>query len=293
MIRRLSLLLLILTAFASAHSIGHYHAVPLRCEGRWALLRLFDLDGSTARLEVDTQTLHTRIAVGTPAETSPCEASSRYLRLLRRSSAAPHPLQNDGITHASQGLYLTTDLCPSSKKGYEERLYRSLIASFPHPVPVTLFVTTRWIERHQAAFDQLRRWDREGKLAILWGNHTAWHHYHPGVELAHNFVLSPKENLTADILQLERSLIERGVTPSVFFRFPGLVSDRQAVETVRRLGLIVVGSDAWLAKGQNPKEGSIILIHGNGNEPRGVDHFLKLLHHGMITKLQSLSDLKP
>jgi hypothetical protein len=42
-------------------------------------------------------------------------------------------------------------------------------------------------------------------------------------------------------------------------------------------GLIPTGSDAWLAKGQPATPGSIVLIHGNGNEPAGVEDFLELL----------------
>jgi hypothetical protein len=42
-------------------------------------------------------------------------------------------------------------------------------------------------------------------------------------------------------------------------------------------GLIPVGSDAWLAKKQKPESGSIVLIHGNGNEPLGITKFLALV----------------
>jgi hypothetical protein len=44
---------------------------------------------------------------------------------------------------------------------------------------------------------------------------------------------------------------------------------------VESLHLVVVGSDAWLAKGQQPKPGSAILIHGNRNEPMGVKLMLE------------------
>ncbi|WP_345329642.1 hypothetical protein [Mucilaginibacter defluvii] len=49
------------------------------------------------------------------------------------------------------------------------------------------------------------------------------------------------------------------------------------VDKVLTYGLIQVGSDAWLAKGQRATPGSIVLIHGNGNEPIGVNDFLQLL----------------
>ena len=66
------------------------------------------------------------------------------------------------------------------------------------------------------------------------------------------------------------SLIENGLLPSPFFRFPGLVSDRKLIEQLRALSLIPIGADAWLAKGETPHPGSIILVHANGNEPEGI-----------------------
>jgi hypothetical protein len=72
-------------------------------------------------------------------------------------------------------------------------------------------------------------------------------------------------------------MLKNGLLPSAFFRFPGLVSDQQLVYKITGFGLIPVGTDAWLAKGQQPQAGSIVLIHGNGNEPTGVNDFIKLL----------------
>ncbi|ASV33309.1 hypothetical protein GWK90_09385 [Candidatus Hamiltonella defensa] len=75
----------------------------------------------------------------------------------------------------------------------------------------------------------------------------------------------------------EKLLLEKNELPSVFFRFPGLVSDEKTVKKVNQFGLIPVGSDAWLAKGEKAKPGSIILIHGNGNEPKGIEIASKLI----------------
>jgi len=258
------------------------------CYGHHAVIRSFVLDGKSKHLVVDTDTLQTSISDPVRTIGHPCQGS-RYTRLLARSAAAPWPISNDGITHQHGGMTVTTDLCPSSKPGFERRLYEALIHHFKHPVPVTLFITKRWIDKHPAALKQFRSWQQEGKLAITWGNHTARHHYHPGRPLEHNFVLSPEENLTDDVLCLEKSMIERGITPSVFFRFPGLVSDKHAIETVTGLGLIPIGTDAWIAKGQTPKDGSIILLHGNKNEPRGVDMFLKMVREKKISKLSPLA----
>ena len=291
--KALSITIPILSAIllhAETVTIQNYIPSQLICSGKFAIIRTFILNGRSKQLVVNTETLHTSIR-RSYANTSPCDFHSRYLRLLRQAGSPPYPLQNDGITHGKEGLYLTTDLCPSSKKGFEKRLYEAIIRRFPHPVPVTLFITKRWIDRHPTAFETLRQWNKIGSLAVTWGNHTAAHHYHPGKALAKNFVLSPEEKLSSDILTLEKALLERGVTPSIFFRFPGLVSDEKAVHTVTRLGLIPIGTDAWLAKGQRPKEGSIILVHGNKNEPKGITIFLRLLKEGKIPRLRPISGI--
>ena len=258
----------------------------------WALLRRFDEGGRPLALAVNTHTLLTKL-LPLPKQTISCRKDSRYRRLLRLAGSPPYPLQNDGIIRGTHGFYLTTDLCPSSKKGFEKRLYETIIRRFPRPVPVTLFITKRWISRHPAAFKTLRQWDRNGTLAITWGNHTAWHHFHPRNPLRKNFVLSPEENLTVDILMLEKTLITKGALPSVFFRFPGLVSDKKTVQTVTGLGLIPIGTDAWLAQRQTPKEGSIILVHGNGNEPEGVDLLLHDLKTHLIDRLTDIHKIDP
>jgi len=40
--------------------------------------------------------------------------------------------------------------------------------------------------------------------------------------------------------------------------------------TIYDYGLIPLGTNAWLAKGEKPENGSVILIHGNKNEPYGI-----------------------
>jgi hypothetical protein len=86
-----------------------------------------------------------------------------------------------------------------------------------------------------------------------------------------------------------------GIVPSVFFRFPGLVSDKDHVLAVMAYGLIPVGSDAWLGKNEQPKVGSIVLVHANGNEPIGVRRFLRLIREerqSIVHKEWLLLDLR-
>jgi hypothetical protein len=89
--------------------------------------------------------------------------------------------------------------------------------------------------------------------------------------------LSPGTDLSYEILANEKLMLKNGLMPSIFFRCPGLVSDRAIIEKLLSFGLIAVGSDAWLAKGQQAHNGSIVLIHGNGNEELGVRDFIRLL----------------
>ncbi len=257
-----------------------------------AVIRTLIQDGVKKQLIVDTQTLQTRLQPIVKVKEGPC-GDSRYTRLLDQSTLSPTPLQNDGITHGKQGIALTTDLCPSSKQGFERKLYQRLIETLPHPVPVILFVTGRWIEKHPKAFTQFLTWGKEQQLSITWGNHTYSHPYHPKVPLVQNFALSPDYDLQEDTLRLEKMLIEKGVIPSVFFRFPGLVSDPKAIQTIHDLGLITIGSDTWIAKGQKVKKGSIILLHGNKNEPKGVKMFLEMLGHGEIERIDALEKVLP
>ncbi len=283
------ILFLLLTPQSQANHITNYTAHKLFCFAHTAVIRTFQLDGHWKQLMINVDTLQTSLLPMVKTLGHPC-GSSRYTKLLRKSTTAPWPTTNDGLTHQNGGMTLTTDLCPSSKTGFERRLYQTLIDRFKHPVPVTLFISGRWIAHHEEALKQLHRWEQEGKLAITWGNHTYTHPYHPSKPLKHNFVLSPGYNLKSDTLKLEQTLLERGIVPSIFFRFPGLVSDQKSMETIRALGLIPIGSDAWLAKGQQPKQGSIILVHGNKNEPKGVDMFLKMLE---TKRVRALAPLNP
>ena len=112
-----------------------------------------------------------------------------------------------------------------------------------------------------------------------WINHTDHHAYIKGLRDSRNFLFLPGTDVGSEILGAEAEMIRRGLTPSPFFRFPGLMDNQALFTKVLSTGLLPVGSDAWLAKNQKPSTGSIVLIHGNGNEPLGVADFLHLLDH--------------
>ena len=134
------------------------------------------------------------------------------------------------------------------------------------------------MEHHAQDLTWLKEQVQDNHLAITWVNHSYDHPYTPNIPADYNFLLSPGVDFQAQVLRTEVALLERGLVPSPFFRFPGLVSNAEMVEQLRGLSLIPIGSDAWLAKGQRAREGSFILVHANGNEPLGVSRFLRLRH---------------
>ncbi len=84
-------------------------------------------------------------------------------------------------------------------------------------------------------------------------------------------------NLDTEILLTEQYLLEHDQTPSVFFRFPGLISNSMLLDQIKKYGLIPLGADAWLAKDEEVHPGSIVLVHGNGNEHSGIKLVMPLV----------------
>lgn len=241
-------------------------------------------------LTVDLKTLNTAVIAASevkPVE-SPIEqlsktyAASPYFKALSFVSKQSFALQDAGIIHGypkEKGITLTIDLCPSHKS-LDRGIFTSLITEFSkteQPVPVALSISGKFMLTHKEDIDWLKSLQEQKKIAITWVNHTYNHFYEPGIPLTENFLLSPGTNIDFEVLANERLMIENGLIPSMFFRFPGLISDNTVVKEITSYGLIPIGSYAWLAKGQSSGQGSIVLIHGNGNEPIGVKDFLKLL----------------
>ena len=196
-----------------------------------------------------------------------------FARALARQTSPPFPLQNDGLRQAEHlvaGFFLTADLCPAKRP--LDRGFIAALTALPQkpPVPVALMVSGLWIQRHPDDFAWLRNQAAAGKIAVTWVNHSFTHFYDPAAPLERNFLLNPGTDFVSEVLSLEMLLIKADLLPSPFFRFPGLVSNQRLVEALRDLHLIPIGSNAWLAKGERPQPGSVILVHANGNEPAGI-----------------------
>jgi hypothetical protein len=253
------------------------------------------VDGEGVLLTVDPSTLETSVELEqcwTCADTDDeAQKDSRFMRAVHRPtrpvSDGPPPqspvLMNAGLTHGMrEGSFITGDLCPSRKP--LDRDFLEMIAKIGPRTPVALSISGLWLTRHGADFQWLRNQARSGALEITWVNHSYRHTYVPGRPLATNFLLTPGLDVQAEILDTERLLIANGETPSVFFRFPGLVSDAALMEVVRRHHLVVLGADGWLALAPVLRPGAILLVHPNGNEPAGLQRFSELLDKGKLPR---------
>lgn len=199
---------------------------------------------------------------------------SAYSKLSCVATEVGQPLQNAGLTRCAatpSGCILTVDLCPS-RRAFEHSFFSALTSRAKQEdkaVPVALCVSGLWLQDNETLVDRLIDRSATG-LDITWVNHSFSHAYYADKATEHNFLLYPGTHLRSEIFETERMLLARGLCPSVFFRLPGLVSDDDVLRTLRSLGLIPLGADAWLAKDQRPRDGSIVLVHGNGNEPQGI-----------------------
>ena len=276
-------------------AVADYQPVLKACvaaDGRKAVaIREMTISGQKVALLADPEALTTRLeraACWTCRDESEGDLNAtRMGRAIRESAQAPgliHRgfLQNAGLTHGGgQGDFVTGDLCPSKTaprsrllhpaRGGEPARFRRALDFGPLADP---------------SFRRLplarRSAQRSGALDILWTDHTFHHPYHRKLPDDANFLLSKGVDPQEEILDTERLLIANGETPSLFFRFPGLVSSDPLMQAVSQFHLVTLGADAWLALGQKPGHGSIVLVHPNGNEPKGLALFSADLAHGAI-----------
>jgi hypothetical protein len=251
-----------------------------------------NIDNAPLLLLADPDRLSTRIERAACWTCEPASedslASSRYLRTVDKAAEMPgiaHRtfLQNAGLTHgAAPGAFVTGDLCPTVRP-LDRRFFEELMKT-GQSAPVALSISGLWLLHHAADFHWLMDKQAAGALDIVWTNHSYHHPYAKGRPDDQTFMMTRGLDADYEILQTERLLIANGGVPSVFFRFPGLVSNSPLMDAVRRHHLIVLGTDAWLAKGQRPGAGSILLVHPNGNEEGGIDRFDRYVDQGALAR---------
>ncbi|MBU0629840.1 MAG: hypothetical protein KKC80_02845 [Candidatus Margulisbacteria bacterium] len=164
---------------------------------------------------------------------------------------------------------VTIDLCPSHKP-YEARLFNYLDhlgKKLGRPLPVGVSVSGKWIRQHPRELEKIKKC----YLDITWINHSLTH------PIANDFLNNPTVNFTQEVMGNIYLMKANGLSPSIYFRFPGLRHSSVRLAELKALGYRKLDADAWLAKGKKIKDGSIVLVHGNGNEPKGVTILLRYL----------------
>jgi hypothetical protein len=279
---------IIANAQANFTKIENYkvdYGVAKRFPQELMVLRSFDNYGKHYLLLVDPQTLITKISqVGfytvTPMTLAQARAffvNTPYQKAMAKVENRSVMIQDAGIEDGmpkETGISLTADLCPSHRP-LDRDIFTDIITEFKkveRPVPVALSITGVWMRQHPQDLEWLKKLQADHEIYITWINHSFNHRVSLTEPLKENFLLEPGTDINYEVLETEKAMLFNGLLPSVFFRFPGLVSDQQLVNRITDFGLIPIGTDAWLAKGQQPHAGSIVLIHGNGNEPVGVKH---------------------
>jgi hypothetical protein len=263
------------------------------------ILRKFENNGRKYFLMVDPQTMQTEVNDSDFYQVKPMSMdearlffkTTPYQKAISKAEKQSVMIQDAGIERGlpkESGISLTADLCPSHRP-LDKVIFTDIFNEFgkvERPVPVALSVTGIWMRQHPQDLEWLKQMQDKHDIYITWINHSFNHRVSKTKPLKENFLLEPGTDISYEVLETEKAMLHNGLMPSVFFRFPGLVSDQQLVNRITDFGLIPIGTDAWLAKGQQPQAGSIVLIHGNGNEPVGVQDFIKLLK----SKTKSIAD---
>lgn len=238
--------------------------------GRSVLVfREFKKNGEQLFLATDVDTFETSIVKPEELQNFMNFKFSRFQHFLLEEK----PIKS---LSSKQGYLLTVDLCSKPKtKGrkFEDELFEYLVelSSKTHkPTPVFIAITGIWIEKEPENFTKLQALKKQGKLEIIWVNHSFSHPVNNN-----KFLTKRGLEFEQEVLRLEKLLLEKGEVPSAFFRFPGLTFNKELLSKLRELSLIALDANAWLAKGENPISGSIILVHGNGNEHKGIEIFFK------------------
>ncbi len=297
-----------LTAQHNIRNYKAYFAIGNLNNNELIIIRSYENSGKQFYLCVDPDNLETLIIPSDQLSATPLSwqqilnkyKTTAYVKALLAAKAHSVSLQNSGITHGypkEKGVTLTIDLCPSHKP-LDRIIFTSLLNEFKKtetPVPIALSISGKFMLTHTEDLKWLKKLIDSNEIYVTWINHTFNHKYNPKKPLKNNFLLEPGTDLNFEITGTEIALLEHGFIPSTFIRFPGLISNHDIVDSVTNYGLIPIGSDAWLAKGQQIHVGSIVLIHGNGNEPLGIKDFIKLLQMeklSVIKKEWLLYDLR-
>ena len=198
-----------------------------------------------------------------------------YRRWFEKQAVKKQALRFGPRANLEKCVGVTVDLCWSLRP-FEEKFFFTTMPNVARnqdrSVSPVLFVSGRWLEQHPTEMHRLIELGRRPRIDLVWGLHS-W--VHPKSDGFMND-LAPDE-VRADTLRLEKRMLEYGIIPTVYYRFPGLIHDEVRLKEILKLDLYPIDCDSWIAwtGGRGPfhqsvQGGSIILVHGNGNEPKGI-----------------------
>jgi peptidoglycan/xylan/chitin deacetylase (PgdA/CDA1 family) len=283
-------LILVAISYIFANPISEYRVIKKEYEDnnqKYIAIREYIKDNNKHYLVVNSDTLKTKIITNIEPKEYKKNDTLLIEKVYKRAKISKENIHNTGINRAykikKDVQYLTIDMCPSSKKSYEKELYNTLNKK---PNKIAIALSAKWAIKHKKEFNEILSMKN---LDITWINHTYNHHYYPKLPLEKNFLLAKGTDLYKEIIANEKYMLSHGIVPSIFIRFPGLVSNADMIDKiVDRYSLIPLGSDTWIAKNQKIKDSSIILVHGNLNEKKGIKMFLKEYKKGEL-RLEELN----
>lgn len=185
--------------------------------------------------------------------------------------------------------FLTIDLCPSTAE-FEYAFFEALIGRAhveKRAIPITICISGLWIVKYEDALAWLKQQQEDGHLQITWINHSLSHPYYSDLADQDNFLNHRMDLFEDEVLQTEIMMLQRGLLFAPCFRFPGLILSPHTLQKLKDYGLVELGTNAWLAKGDEIQDGSVILVHGNGNEQPGVLN--RLIQHLPSLNLRPLT----
>jgi|GEM_PF-207067 len=247
----------------------------------FAIIRRLKIGQTETALAVDAITLQTYLIDPTivglfarPAQQNEISATRYYKTLLHSVDNVIGRINEEQTAKPKFSFILTIDMCQSTRP-WDRNIYEDLIRlsdATGEPIDVGVAITGKWALWQPENFRVLKSWAENNDLSITWINHSMNHPLRLNSQGRYLFLTDPKVDFVDDVLSLEIFLLQNGITPSVWFRFPGLVFDRRTLGKLNDLSLLPLDASAWLAKTRTISDGSIVLVHGNGNEPAGLSY---------------------
>lgn len=290
-----------------SQQLSDYKSIGRPCRWKGAphvAIRSFSQNGARKLLVVNEATLDTQIVLEKDCASydRPRSLSSNFFQALdtylnketggrRFTFGSTYTEANQGFSsfsNSSKGcenkVVLSTDLCPTNNGVFQKNFYSRLANAGlkGKPVTVVIPVSGMWLENHRADFEWLK--NLKG-LNIVWANHSETHGLFPKQGRGEYYPTSFLPGASCggfwnEVASVEMRLIDLGVKPSIFMRYPGLVSSVEEKQQLRQFGLISLATNAWPALQGDPtndynrifkvtdpslptRAGSILLGHGN------------------------------